>query len=105
MYMRHNLGGFHEPADKVFEPSPLWHDDDAMVVDEPARVYLRNVLNKSKSQLGDLRREVDKKRREVEAVKRIKQKVRDGTEKKDEWPSWLRSSRCRRNCTKSTASG
>ncbi|KAI0141697.1 hypothetical protein GGR57DRAFT_486926 [Xylariaceae sp. FL1272] len=84
MYIRHNLGGFQEPPDKVFEPSPVWHDDDAMVTDEPAKVFLRNVLNKSKGQLGDLRREVDKKRRDVEGVKRIKQRVRDGNEKKDE---------------------
>lgn len=84
MYIRHNLGSWQEPADKVFEPSPVWHDDDTMVVDEAAKVFLRNVLNKSKSQLGDLRREVDKKRREVEGIKRIKQRVRDGTEKKDE---------------------
>ena len=84
MYMRHNMGGFQEPADKTFEPSPVWHDDDAMVVDETAKVYLRNVLGKSKSQLGDLRREVDKKRREVDNVRRLKQRVREGTEKKDE---------------------
>ncbi|KAI0019326.1 FCH-domain-containing protein [Xylariomycetidae sp. FL0641] len=84
MYIRHNMGSFQEPADRVFEPCPVWHDDDLMVTDEPAKVYLRNVLNKSKGQLGDLRREVDKKRREVEGVKRIKQRIRDGTEKKDE---------------------
>ncbi|KAI1363072.1 hypothetical protein F5Y08DRAFT_310429 [Xylaria arbuscula] len=84
MYIRHNMGGFQEPPDKVFEPSPVWHDDDTMVTDEPAKVFLRNVLNKSKGQLGDLRREVDKKRREVESVKRLKQRVREGTEKKDE---------------------
>ncbi|KAI8633784.1 hypothetical protein F5Y19DRAFT_489232 [Xylariaceae sp. FL1651] len=84
MYIRHNMGAFQEPPDKVFEPSPVWHDDDAMVTDEPAKVFLRNVLNKSKSQLGDLRREVDKKRSQVEAVKRMKQRVREGTEKKDE---------------------
>ncbi|TEA12602.1 Protein BZZ1 [Colletotrichum sidae] len=84
MYIRHNLGSFQEPADKVFEASPVWHDDDQMIVDEAAKVYLRNVLSKSKAQLGDLRREVDKKRREVEGVKRIKQRVREGTEKKDE---------------------
>ncbi|KAB5535073.1 hypothetical protein GE09DRAFT_972532 [Coniochaeta sp. 2T2.1] len=84
MYISHNMGGFQEPPDKVFEPSPVWHDDDAMVVDETAKIYLRNVLNKSKGQLGDLRREVDKKRREVEAVKRVKQRIREGTEKKDE---------------------
>lgn len=84
MYIRHNMGGWQEPPDKFFEPSPVWHDDDSMVVDEMAKIYLRNVLNKSKSQLGELRREVDKKRREVEAVKRVKQRVREGTEKKDE---------------------
>jgi formin-binding protein 1 len=84
MYIRHNMGGFKEPSDKVFEPSPVWHDDEAMVTDEVAKVYLRNVLNKSKSQLGDLRREVDKKKREIEGVKRTKQRVREGTEKKDE---------------------
>lgn len=84
MYIRHNMGAFQEPSDKTFEPSPVWHDDDAMVADEPAKVFLRNVLNKSKSQLGDLRREVDKKRREVEAATRLKQSVREGTEKKDE---------------------
>ncbi|KOS23149.1 Protein BZZ1 [Escovopsis weberi] len=84
MYMRHNMGTFHQPADRAFEPSPVWHDDDAMVVDETAKIYLRNVLTKSKAQLGDLRREVDKKRREVEGLKRVKQRVRDGAEKKDE---------------------
>jgi formin-binding protein 1 len=84
MYMRHNIGGFNEPPDKVFEPSPVWHDDDTMVVDEMAKVYLRNLLSKSKASLGELKRDVDKKHREVEAVKRLKQRVRDGTEKKDE---------------------
>ncbi|KAI1112198.1 hypothetical protein F5Y14DRAFT_280641 [Nemania sp. NC0429] len=84
MYIRHNMGAFQEPPDKTFEPSPVWHDDEAMVTDEPAKIFLRNVLNKSKSQLGDLRREVDKKRREVEAASRLKQSVREGTEKKDE---------------------
>ncbi|CAM1500545.1 Fc.00g097070.m01.CDS01 [Cosmosporella sp. VM-42] len=84
MYIQHNLGGFQEPPDKTFEPSPVWHDDGAMVVDETAKIYLRNVLGKSKSQLGELRREVDKKRREVEGIRRIKQRVREGTEKKDE---------------------
>ncbi|CRK20861.1 hypothetical protein BN1708_012965 [Verticillium longisporum] len=84
MYMQHNVGTWQEPADKTFEPSPVWHDDDLMVVDEFAKVFLRNVLGKSKSQLGDLRREVDKKRREVEGVKALKQRVRSGAEKKDE---------------------
>ncbi|KAG8677506.1 Protein BZZ1 [Fusarium poae] len=84
MYIQHNMGAFNEPADKNFEASPVWHDDGTMVVDETAKVFLRNVLGKSKSQLGELRREVDKKRREVEGVKQLKQRVREGKEKKDE---------------------
>lgn len=84
MYMRHNMGGFQEPSDKGFEASPVWHDDDVMVVDETAKVFLRNVLGKSKGQLSELRREVDKKRRDVDALRATKQRVRDGTEKKDE---------------------
>ncbi|KAF3760499.1 FCH-domain-containing protein [Cryphonectria parasitica EP155] len=84
MYIRHNMGAFTEPADKVFEPSPVWHDEPTMVVDETAKIYLRNVLNKSKSQLGELRREVDKKRRDVEAAQARKQKVRQGTDNSDE---------------------
>jgi hypothetical protein len=84
MFVRHNVGTWQEPADKVFEPSPIWHDTPDMVIDDSAKVFLRNVLSKSKGQLGDLRREVDKKRREVETAKRVRQAVRDGTDKRDE---------------------
>ncbi|KKA30713.1 hypothetical protein TD95_004439 [Thielaviopsis punctulata] len=84
MYIRHNMGSWQEPADRIFEPSPVWHDDATMVIDEVAKIYLRNILNKSKGQLGDLRREVDKKRREVEGVRKLQQRVRDGQENKDE---------------------
>ncbi|PBP21448.1 actin polymerization protein [Diplocarpon rosae] len=84
MFARHNAAPWSDPPDKVFEPSPVWHDDDAMVVDDTAKVFLRNVLGKSKSQLGDLRRDVDKKRREVEKAKQIKQQIREGKDKRDE---------------------
>ena len=84
MFARHNAAPWQEPSNKVFEPSPVWHDDDAMVVDEAAKVFLRNVLSKSKGQLGELRREVDKKRREVEGAKRVKQQIRDGKDKRNE---------------------
>lgn len=84
MYIRHNMGAFNEPPDRVFEPSPVWHDEPTMVVDETAKIYLRNVLNKSKSSLGELKREVDKKRREVEGAQRVKQRVREGQDKSDE---------------------
>lgn len=84
MYIQHNLGVFNEPSDKMFEPSPVWHDDGTMVVDETAKIYLRNILGKSKSQLGELRREVDKKRRDVENARRVRERVREGKEKGDE---------------------
>ena len=84
MFVRHNVGVWQEPPNKVFEASPVWHDDDLMVVDETAKVFLRNVLGKSKAQLGDLRREVDKKRREVESAKQVKQAIRAGKDKRDE---------------------
>ncbi|KAG9240044.1 hypothetical protein BJ878DRAFT_546664 [Calycina marina] len=84
MFVRHNAGPWQEPADKVFEPSPVWHDDDGMIVDETAKIFLRNVLGKSKGQLGDLRREVDKKRREIENVQKVKQAIRDGKDKRSE---------------------
>lgn len=84
MFVRHNVEPWQEPSDKVFEPSPIWHDDDAMVVDDTAKIFLRNVLSKSKGQLGELRREVDKRRRDLEGVKKIKQQIREGKVKKDE---------------------
>ncbi|KFY96340.1 hypothetical protein V500_02479 [Pseudogymnoascus sp. VKM F-4518 (FW-2643)] len=88
MFVRHNAAPWQEPPNKAFEPSPVWHDDDSMIVDEPAKVFLRNMLNKSKSQLGDLRREVDMRRKEVEGLKRIQQSVREGKDKRDEVVVW-----------------
>lgn len=84
MFVRHNVAGWQEPPDMAFEPSPVWHDEDTMAVDENSKIFLRNVLGKSKSQLGELRREVEKKRREVDGVKRIKQDIRAGKDKRDE---------------------
>lgn len=84
MFVRHNVGQWQEPLDKVFEPSPVWHDDNAMVVNDTAKVFLRNVLSKSKGQLGELRRQVDTKRREVEGAQRVKTQIREGKDKRDE---------------------
>lgn len=83
MFVRHNLAPWQEPLDMGFEPSPVWLDDSSMATDETAKVFLRNVLGKSKSQLKELKQEVEKKRREVENVKRIRQKIREGTDKRD----------------------
>lgn len=84
MFIRHNVASWQEPPDIVFEPSPVWHDDANMVVDENATTFLRNLMGKSKAQLGELKSEVDKKRREVENVRRIRTTVREGKDKRDE---------------------
>ena len=84
MFLQHNVASWQEPLDMVFEPSPVWLDDSAMATDEMAKIFLRNVLGKSKGQLKELKQEVDKKRREVDNVKRIRQNVREGKEKRDE---------------------
>jgi hypothetical protein len=84
MFLQHNAIQAQEPPSLGFEPSPVWHDDAAMVTDEPAKVFLRNMLTRSKSQAKDLKAEADKQRREVEAAKRIRENVRQGKDKRDE---------------------
>ncbi|CAN9453657.1 unnamed protein product [Alternaria alternata] len=84
MFLRHNAGSFQEPGDFQFEPSPVWLDDNSIAVDEPATIFLRNVLTKSKTSLGEYKRELDKKRKEVENAKAVRQKIRDGKDKRDE---------------------
>lgn len=84
MFIQHNVTSWQEPPDIIFEPSPVWLDDGGMVVDEVAKVFLRNVLTKSKGQLGELKEEVDRNRREVDAIKRIRQNIRAGRDNRDE---------------------
>jgi hypothetical protein len=72
MFLRHNVTPVQEPPNMVFEPSPIWHDDESMVTDESAKVFLRNLLSKGKTQVRDLRVESDQKRREVENAKRVR---------------------------------
>lgn len=84
MFLRHNIADWQHPADFVFEPSPVWLDDDGMVTNEAAKTFLRNILSKSKGQLGELRRQTDQKRKDLDGMKRIKQGIRAGKDKQDE---------------------
>ncbi|KAH7068156.1 hypothetical protein BKA63DRAFT_423691 [Paraphoma chrysanthemicola] len=84
MFVRHNAGGWQEPGDFQFEPSPVWLDDGSIAVDESATTFLRNVLTKSKSSLGEHKRELDKKRKEVENAKAVRRNIREGKDKRDE---------------------
>ena len=84
MFIRHNASQWQEPPDMGFEPSPVWHDDSGMVVDETAKVFLKNILLKSKAQRNDLKREVEQKRNGVDKARQIRQNIRDGKDKRDE---------------------
>lgn len=84
MFLRHNVAAWQDPPDFVFEPSPVWLDDDKMIVNEPAKVFLRNALSKNKSQLSELEREVATRRKTIEDARRIKQAVREGKDNRDE---------------------
>lgn len=84
MFVRHNTSNWQEPMDMQFEPSPVWHDDASMIIDDPAKVFLRNLQGKSKGQLKEIKTEADKKHKELENVKRVRQSVREGKDNRDE---------------------
>ena len=84
MYVRHNAAQWMDPPDFAFEPSPVWLDDDVMASDPQSKTFLMNILSKSKSQLGPLRKECEAKRREVDGAKRVRQAIREGKDKRDE---------------------
>ncbi|KAL8810072.1 MAG: hypothetical protein Q9200_002868 [Gallowayella weberi] len=84
MFLQHNVAPWQEPLDMSFEPSPVWLDDSGMATDDAAKTFLRNVLSKSQGQLRDCRQDVEKKRREVDNVKHMRQRVREGKDNRDE---------------------
>ncbi|CAI7606523.1 unnamed protein product [Penicillium glandicola] len=84
MFLQHNVSQSQEPANLGFEPSPVWHDDASIIVDEAAKVFLRNVLSKSKTQIQELRVESDRKKREVEASKKVRENIQQGKDNRNE---------------------
>ncbi|KAJ5306410.1 hypothetical protein PENANT_c017G05419 [Penicillium antarcticum] len=84
MFLQHNVTQSQEPANLGFEPSPVWHDDASIVTDEAAKVFLRNVLGKSKGQVRELRVEADKKKREVEGSKKVREAIQSGKDNRNE---------------------
>lgn len=84
MFMRHNIANWQPPMDLQFEPSPVWHDDATMATDDVAKIFLRNLLSKSKLQMKEMKGEADKKRREVENARRVRQNIRSGKDNRDE---------------------
>ncbi|KAL8778644.1 MAG: hypothetical protein Q9213_007334 [Squamulea squamosa] len=84
MFLQHNNAPWQEPLDMAFEPSPVWLDDSGMATDDTAKTFLRNVLGKSKGQLRECKQDVEKKRREVDNVKQMRQRVKEGKDNRDE---------------------
>jgi hypothetical protein len=84
MFVRHNAVQWMDPPDFTFEPSPVWLDDDSMASDQQSKTFLMNLLSKSKNALGPLTKESENKRRELDTVKRVRQQVREGKDKRDE---------------------
>lgn len=84
MFLQHNISQSQEPPNLGFEPNAVWHDDASIIIDEPAKVFLRNVLGKSKMQVRELRMEADKKKREVENGKKVREGIQQGKDKRNE---------------------
>jgi hypothetical protein len=84
MFLQHNVTQSQEPANLAFEPSTVWHDDASIITDEAAKVFLRNVLGKSKTQIRELRVEADRKKREVEAGKKVRESILSGKDNRNE---------------------
>lgn len=84
MFVRHNAVQWQDPPDFAFEPSPVWLDTDAMATDETAKIFLRNILTKSKPLINETKTQAQQKRRELENVKRARENIRAGKDKRDE---------------------
>lgn len=84
MFVRHNAIQWQDPPDFVFEPSPVWLDSDGMAVDNTSKIFLRNILSQSKPLVNELKTESGQKRRELDNVKRARQNIREGRDKRDE---------------------
>lgn len=84
MFVRHNAVQWQDPPDMGFEPSPVWLDSDAMATDETAKIFLRNILSKSKPLINELKTQSNQKRRELDNVKQIRKNIRAGKDKRDE---------------------
>jgi formin-binding protein 1 len=84
MFCHHNAVLWQDPPDFAFEPSPVWLDSDAMAVDDASKVFLRNILSKSKPLAQSLKSDISTKQRELENVKRARDNIRAGKDKRDE---------------------
>jgi formin-binding protein 1 len=69
MFARHNTANWDDPFDFSFEPSPIWHDDAEIITDEFAKVFLRNMVTKSREGLSRIQGTVTLKHQEVDKLR------------------------------------
>lgn len=53
MFVKHNVAQWTEPTDFYYQPSSIWHDDEAMITDDNALRYLRKLLVDAQSKLQE----------------------------------------------------
>ncbi|KAA8917219.1 hypothetical protein TRICI_000612 [Trichomonascus ciferrii] len=54
MFAKHNIASWNEPPDFLYEPSPIWHDDENMIVNNDAVLqFLRKRLSEASRTLDD----------------------------------------------------
>lgn len=53
MFLKHNLAQWTEPTDFYYQPSPIWHDDEQMIVDNTALQYLRKRLSDAQQKYAE----------------------------------------------------
>lgn len=68
MFVKHNLSTFSEPKDFYYEPSPIWHDDENMIVEDSALRFLRTRLNDSTKKLNDQTKVSEKRLEQYKAI-------------------------------------
>ena len=77
MFAHHNNAPWNEPLDFMFEPSPIWHDDPEIIIDEYAKVFLRNMVAKSREGLSKIQGNVALKHQEVDKLRASMQGSQD----------------------------
>lgn len=68
MFVKHNLSAWSEPKDFYYEPSPIWHDDEAMIVNDNALRFLKRRLVDCQKRLEDQTRVSEQKLEQYKAI-------------------------------------
>ncbi|TID28959.1 hypothetical protein CANINC_002227 [Pichia inconspicua] len=68
MFMKHNTKNWTEPVDFNYIPSPIWHDDGSMIVNNESVQPLKALLNSASATYESLQRTCDDNKQVVEEL-------------------------------------